>query len=136
MDTTRFKEHHAQILTSISKLRKMAHAGITENAGAIAEALKALGRIVVMHLAAEDRVLYPSLSKQPNTKLAQMSRQYQEEMGGLASELQTFIRHWIRVSELAHHPQEFRSEANQVLAAAHARIQRENREFYPMAETV
>lgn len=134
MDTTRLKEHHAQILTSISKLRKMAHAGIAENATAIAEELKALGRIVVMHLAAEDRVLYPSLSKQPNAKLAQMSRQYQEEMGGLANELQTFIRRWIRVNELAHHPEEFRSEANQVLAAAHARIQRENREFYPMVE--
>ncbi len=136
MDTTRFKEHHAQILASISKLRKMTHAGIAENAAAIAEELKALGRIVVMHLAAEDRVLYPSLSKQPNAKLAQMSRQYQEEMGGLASDLQTFIRQWIRVSELAHHPEEFRSDANRVLAAAHARIQRENREFYPMVETV
>jgi len=136
MDITRLKTHHVQILTCISQMRKLAHAGVAENAAGIAAQLKSLGGTIVTHLAAEDRVLYPSVIRHPDPKMSGLAKRYQDEMGDLAKKLQGFLRKWSNPNELKRAPEEFRAEANQVLRAVHDRITRENLEFYPMVEAI
>lgn len=136
MDIQRMKGQHVQIMTSIVSMRHLAHAGIAENAEALAHELKAMGGVITTHLAAEDHVLYPSLKRQPNMDLVRLGQQYQAEMSDIAGEFKHFSHHWTNAAEIARNPEAFRSEANVVLKKIHARMQRENTELYPMVEAI
>lgn len=134
MDIERFKTQHIDILDGIASLRKLAHSSISENAHKIAQEISALSKIVTMHLAIEDRILYPALQKGSNKKLADMGKAYQEDMQGIASAYIAFSRKWAAATTVMGQPEIFRTEANQVLKAVYDRMQKENSEFYPAIE--
>lgn len=136
MNIDRFKHHHAEILSGISVLRKLARQSVVDRAGDIARELKALARVVTQHLAIEDRILYPSLEQCGDKRMAAMSRTYQNDMQGIASAFINFARRWSNADMLAKDPEGFRADANIVLKSVHQRMVRENREFYPAIETM
>lgn len=136
MNIDRFKNHHAEILSGIASLRKLAHQGIADYAVDIAHELKALSQVVTQHLAIEDRILYPSLERSGNPEMARMSRHYQNDMQGIASSFINFARRWSSASMLQKNPEGFRAEANTVLKRVHMRMVRENHEFYPSIESM
>ncbi len=134
MDIERFKKQHVEILHGIASLRQLAHRSIEKNAAEIAQQISALSTVVTMHLAIEDRILYPALQNGKNQKLAAMGKAYQDDMKGIASSFIAFSRKWSNVTEVATKAEEFRAEANRVLKMVHERMQRENTEFYPAIE--
>src|SRR5690554_4037375 len=134
MDIERFKQQHVEILQGIASLRKSTHAGIAENAAEIAKQIKALGSLVTLHLAIEDRILYPSLQQGSDERLAEMGRAYQEDMKGIANGFIAFARKWSVAKTVTEQAEEFRAEANAVLKVLHLRMQKENTEFYPAIE--
>lgn len=136
MDIDRFKQQHLEILGSIATLRRHAHAGIVEHAAEIAALIIAMSSVIKVHLAVEDRMLYPAVQKSPDPALASMGRAYQEEMQAIASAYIDFSRRWNTAAQVARAPEQFRSEANTVLKAVHQRMQKENREFYPAIEAM
>lgn len=81
MDVRRFKEDHAAVLAAVANLRRLAKAGVKENAGAIAKTIVEMSTAIKLHLAAEDRVLYPALLKSTDPQVAQRAREFQDEMG-------------------------------------------------------
>lgn len=136
MDIDRFKHQHVDILSGIAALRKLAHRGVEDHAVDIAHELKALSAVVTAHLAIEDRILYPSIRRSGNARMANMAESYQTDMKGIASAFINFARRWSNAQTLAQHPQDFRDEANTVLKDVHERMVRENREFYPAIEAL
>ncbi|MGB3287884.1 MAG: hemerythrin domain-containing protein [Burkholderiaceae bacterium] len=134
MEIDRFKHQHVEILQGIAQLRKFAHAGIKENANEIVQHLGKLTSVVSLHLAIEDRILYPTLQKGQDQHLAEMSRSYQDEMKGIANAYIAFARKWSKVAAVADKAEQFRQEANTVLKTLHTRMQKENTEFYPAIE--
>ncbi|NYT61940.1 hemerythrin domain-containing protein [Alcaligenaceae bacterium] len=136
MDIERFKHQHVEILDGIAKLRRLAHAGIKENAHEIAQAIASLSNIVKLHLAIEDRILYPALQSGSNARLAAMGKAYQEDMQGIASGYIAFSRHWSTATAIAEKAEQFRAEANTVLKTVYSRMQKENTEFYPAIEAL
>ncbi|MGB6009288.1 hemerythrin domain-containing protein [Castellaniella sp.] len=136
MNIDRFKHHHVEILSGIAALRKLAHQGVADHAIDIAHELKALSQIVTQHLAIEDRILYPSLERSGDQRMAGMSRAYQNDMPGIANAFINFARRWSNATLLSKNPDGFRDEANIVLKNVHTRMVRENREFYPAIESM
>ena len=63
-----------------------------------------------------------------------MGRQYQHEMGPIASAYDAFARRWNTEAALRADAQGFRADANRVLRPGYARRQREDRDFYPRIE--
>lgn len=136
MDIERFKHQHVEILDGIAGLRQFAHAGIKENALEIARGVTALSTVVKLHLAIEDRILYPALQQGTNARLAEMGHAYQEDMKGIASGYIVFSRRWGTAATIAENADQFRAEANTVLKALYSRMQKENAEFYPAIEAM
>jgi len=134
MDIERFKNQHVEILTRIDNLRKLVHAGIEVNVNAIAQHVKELGTVVKLHLAIEDRILYPAVRNADDEKIAAMGEAYQAEMQGIANEYIRFTTKWSDPKRLADDPESFRAAANVVLKNVYQRMQRENHEFYPAIE--
>ena len=136
MDIDRFKLQHVEILGSIARLREHARAGIVDNAADIAALVVSMSSVVKVHLAVEDRMLYPAVQKQADPALAEMGRAYQEEMREIAAAYIDFSRRWNTAAQVAREPEQFRAQANTVLKAVYQRMQKENREFYPAIEAI
>lgn len=134
MDIERFKSQHVEILSRIDALRKLVHAGIESNVDAIAQQIKDLGTVVKLHLAIEDRILYPAVRQSPDAAISAMGNAYQNEMQGIANEYIRFTSKWSDPKQLAADPESFRAAANHVLKNVYQRMQRENHEFYPAIE--
>lgn len=136
MDIDRFKHQHVDILRRIDALRTLAHSGIETNSRLIAQQVKELGKVVTLHLAIEDRILYPAVQKADDAGIAAMGKAYQEEMKGIANRYIRFTNQWSDPARVAAEPDEFRAAANTVLKNVYQRMQRENREFYPAIESM
>ena len=134
MNIDNFKNQHRQILQGIDTLRNYTKAGVVANAEAIAQQIVALSSIIKVHLAVEDRVLYPSLQSHAHPDLADMGRRYQDEMKDIASGYMVFSRRWNTAAALAGDPDGFRADANSLLKRVYLRMKKENNHFYPAIE--
>ncbi|MGH8146616.1 MAG: hemerythrin domain-containing protein [Rhodanobacteraceae bacterium] len=132
MDIERFKRDHVALMRTVGELRGLVHAGIAPHADAIAHELVAMSAAVKLHLAAEDHMLYPALAADVRTQ--DIGERYQTEMGSLAQTYGEFVKRWSFAAQIADDPETFRAEANTVFKALHQRVQRENRELYPLVE--
>ena len=134
MNIDKFKHQHVDILESIDTLRNLAKAGAANNATEIARLIVAMSSTIKLHLAVEDRALYPALQRGHNPELARLGQQYQRDMGPIAQAYEAFARRWNLPESVRRDEQGFRDDANRVLRMVHERMQRENRDFYPRIE--
>lgn len=134
MNIDKFKHQHADIMSNISALRRLAQAGVAQNAADIARLIVSMSSTIKLHPAVEDQALYPALQRGDNPELARMGQQYKTDMGPIAQAYEAFARRWNRADSVLHDEQAFRDDANRVLRMVHERMQRENRDFYPRIE--
>ena len=86
------------------------------------------------HFAQEDAVVYSALAASRNPRKARTAKAFAREMGGLATDLEDFTRHWCCSAAIASGFDEFRISVNALVLAIAARIERENRFLLPLAE--
>lgn len=134
MNIDRFKREHHEILDDIAALRQLTHAGVADNAAEISRRIVAMSSTIKLHLAVEDRVLYPALRNGTNASLARLGEQFQQEMGAIANAYMAFARRWNTTASVQKDPVGFRADANVALRMVYERMQRENRDFYPRIE--
>lgn len=134
MNIDKYKDQHRAILGAIAELRALTKAGVAENAARIAAAVVAMSSTVRLHLAVEDRSLYPALRKGADAALARLGERYQIEMEAIAASYLAFARRWNTAGNVAADPHGFRSEANTVLKTLYLRIRDEDHSFYPAIE--
>ncbi len=134
MNIEKFKHQHVDILSRIDQLRSLTHAGVEVNAAAIAQGIISFSSLIKLHLAVEDKALYPALQRSGDATLARLGQQFQDDMGPIAQAFDGFARRWNTAERLRSDPQGFRNDANTVLKRVYERMQRENREFYPRIE--
>ena len=136
MDIEKLKRDHSEIMAQVTQLKKLTQSGIVENADAIARQIVAMSSLIKLHLAAEDRVLYPAFAKSANPDIARTGEAFQRNMGDIAAAYVKFAGNWNIATTLSENPEGFREEANNIFKALHQRIQMENSELYPLAGEV
>lgn len=136
MNIDKFKQQHVQILACIADLRKFAKADIGANATHISKGIVAMSSTIKLHLAVEDKVLYPALRNGKDATLAALGNKFQDEMGAIAAAYMEFASRWNLPAQVRGNPEEFRADANKVLRIVHERMQKENTVFYPAIEAL
>ncbi len=136
MNIDKMKSQHAEIIDKLNKLRELSHAGISQHAKEIAQAVISMSSVIKIHLSAEDQFLYPYLEKVNDAKLKRMSLQFQTEMADIVIQYDAFSRRWNTAEKVSGHDEEFRRDANIVLRKVHERMHKENHEFYPLVEQI
>lgn len=97
--------------------------------------LNQLYGILRVHFAQEDVQLYPLLTASADPVVARTAQRYVDEMGGLALELECFARHWSCSASITGSFEEFREAAHELMLRLAVRIEREDQQLYPLAET-
>jgi hemerythrin-like domain-containing protein len=136
MDIEKLKLDHNKIMEQVSQLKKLTQSGIAENADAIAKQIVSMSSLIKLHLAAEDRVLYPALAKSADPHIARAGQDFQRDMGDIAAAYMKFSGAWNVGKKVADDPEGFRDDANSIFKALNRRIQMENKDLYPLADHV
>ncbi|QEA12902.1 hemerythrin domain-containing protein [Comamonas flocculans] len=135
MNIDKFKADHLAILSGIQRLRDLTRLGVPA-ADEIAAALVKFSTTIRLHLAAEDKFLYPSLEKSQDPQIVAMSQRFEREMADIAQRFMAFARNWNVGAKIAADFDGFRRAANLTLKPVWDRMQQENREFYPRIEAM
>jgi hypothetical protein len=136
MNIDKFKQQHVDILQGIASLRKLALAGVARNAAEIARGIVSMSATIKLHLAVEDRALYPAVARSADVDLARKGKEFQQEMDAIAAAYEAFAKRWNNARSLELDEGGFRDDANTVLRQVHERMQRENRDLYPRIEAM
>jgi len=87
-------------------------------------------RVLLAHLAREDRHLYPRMKADPERETAALAIAYEQEMGGLAACWQAYMTDWPG-TRIAREWPAFRARTVEILDLLALRIEREERDLYP-----
>jgi iron-sulfur cluster repair protein YtfE (RIC family) len=96
--------------------------------------LSRLGGTLKVHLAQEDKLLYPKLQNCGKKDVAALAARYVKEMGTLGQAFLEYSQRWNTAAAIQAGADAFAADSKKVLEALGRRVQRENDELYPMAD--
>ncbi len=129
--TQRFRDQHEELLNIASKISgHFDVVALSKDASGVRTLVsQLLGRLTV-HLAAEDKVLYPSLLENEEESVRDTTQRFIDEMGGIGAEVEKYRAKWNRVSAIQEAPKEFIAQSKTLFTALAERIDKENNELY------
>jgi hemerythrin-like domain-containing protein len=129
--TKRYVEQHDELLDLANDIIiRLNFKALAEDATEVRSLLsKFLGRLTV-HLAMEDRSLYPSLLEQEDESVKAMARRFVNEMGGIAEAVDEYAAMWASAVAIQDNPKVFIAHTNNIINALARRIDKENNELY------
>lgn len=129
MDVTELKRQHDEIALVAAQLGEAVG---DENAPRQVARLRwQLARLLMTHLALEDRLLYPAALHSSHDDARKTAMTLQQEMGDLAAQFSSYMTTWSDDRILREWP-DFCAQTRAVLAALSARVDRENSLLYPL----
>ncbi|SBV31166.1 protein of unknown function [uncultured Sphingopyxis sp.] len=132
----RLRAEHAALFTLSRIILGMVRAGRPPPRPAeLASARAKLRENLVRHLKCEDWILYPRLMATGDQDLMRITRDFEIEMGDLAADFAAYDEKWTGDRAAADWAG-FCRETAAIFDMLAARIEREERELYPLAETL
>ena len=121
-------QEHAELARLAATLGAQARSDRPDVAG-VAGVRWQLTRKLLLHLANEDKLLYPKLKNGSDAVAARLAERFSDDMGGLAATYNAYVAKWSATRIEAEWPA-FCTETQAIVAALSDRIAREERELY------
>jgi hypothetical protein len=135
--TDTFRKHHAEIMTIAREINGILGSTIPANsAETIRMQLSRLAGLVNLHLAMEDKALYPALLAHNDATVAATARRFNDEMGSVAAAFVAYIKAWPTAAAISADAVRFTTESKAVFNALSKRIHRENTELYVLLDAI
>ena len=131
----RLRAEHAALVTMSRIILDMVRAPHPPPAAELATARGQLRENLVRHLKCEDWILYPRLMATGDQELMRITRDFEIEMGDLAGDFIAYDDKWTS-ERVAADWTDFCRETVIVFDLLAMRVEREERERYPLAETL
>lgn len=131
MQTKLFRQQHGEILRALDHVDGMCK---NESEQTLCSELARLAGIVKLHLALEDKNLYPAMHKNADAQVRATAEEYQRTMGNLAPHYIAFHEKWIGAGAIAGDRAGFIKDFLQIRDALRTRIDLENRNLYDVVD--
>ena len=131
----KLRQEHAELVQIVGRLARIIGQPAPPAASELFKLRRELSSTLFAHLKAEDWVLYPRLLASPNAQVAETARTFSDEMGGLAQAYMAHADKWTATAI----DQDWRgycAATKGIIEALTLRINRENRELYPLLEAM
>lgn len=133
--TERYRGQHAEIMQPAAQLgRQLAPAALAADATPARKALSELSGKLIVHNAAEDKLLYPRLLQSTDTATRTVAQRFLAEMGPISQTFKDYAVRWGTAQAIQSDAQKFVSETQAILKSLVERIRHENAELYPLAD--
>lgn len=137
MHTALLRQQHHEIVAIVNDMRKhlLAPQRMTmSTAESLGASLVQLGKRLASHLQIEDRGMYPRLQGSPGSPTANVARRFSEEMVGIVDAFHAFQARWPDGAAIHADRAKFVDECTTVFHDLSHRIEREEKELYPMVD--
>ncbi len=127
------KEAHKKIYSSLDEIDKMLN-DIEDNTSEVAKEISRLAGTLKVHLASEDRYLYPTMLKSTDVTLHKKAKEFQTSMGGLSQKFMIFKDQYNTQAKIKQNLSTAENDIKQMLKKINDRMHKEDKELYPLAE--
>ncbi len=134
--TTRFREQHAEILRLVADLQGVTERQLREDAGPARKIISSFLGKLTLHLAVEDRSVYPQLQSSPDAAVAAMAKKFEKEMGHLAANVLAWGKRWSTPNLIQAEPRRFITETADIVTTLKQRMKRENLQLYAAVDAL
>jgi iron-sulfur cluster repair protein YtfE (RIC family) len=135
--TQRYRAQHAELFALVTQITALLEdADLSKKAAEIRCLVSSLAGKLSIHLAMEDKRLYPKLMAHSNPDVRALSKRYSEEMGSLADDFTKFNQRWLTAAFIEKDPAKFVGEINLILTALQTRIEKENNQLYKLVDNL
>ena len=132
---TNFKRQHREIRELISTITPLLDRDLLLiEPTQVRYKLSALLGKLMMHLAMEDRFLYPRLIKSKNRQIQTTANRFSTEMGDLVKVFNDYSKKWLSSSSIRANPDAFIEDSHDTFRALLNRVDLEDLELYPLVE--
>lgn len=129
----RLRAEHAALVALARIVTELLQAPGPTRLAELASARSRLRETLVRHLKCEDWILYPRLRATGDADLMHITREFELAMGDLAADYVAYDDKWTPEC-VASKWTEFRRETTEIFGALATRVEREERELYPLAD--
>jgi len=127
-----FRKQHVEILSAAREINALLSDDLSaEGAATIRPLLSKLAGLVTLHLAMEDRSLYPTLAAHPDATVRATAKRYSDEMAPIAAVFADYMKNWQTTMQMRADPAGFAAASKAVFNALSKRIHFEHKELYP-----
>ena len=135
--TDSYRKQHDELLAVAGEFKSHLRANNLEQDSAPARTLlsQLLGKLTI-HLAMEDRSLYPRLSEHDDARVRDTANRFQSEMGHISKTLEAYNKKWATPAAIQANADAFIAETDGVLKALADRISRENDDLYKLLDNL
>jgi hypothetical protein len=130
IDRHKLTEQHTALEESAARLTAAVGSEVPDMEE-LARAKWQLGYRLAVHLAHEDRHVYPELKAHANPRIAKLAGLYEREMGDLDQRFRGYLAGWAPDRIVAEWPTYVR-ETRVILSLLAQRVAREEQELYPL----
>jgi hypothetical protein len=133
--TAVFRRQHEELGQSVADITALLDATeLAKGAGIISGHLSILSGKLTVHLAMEDKGLYPRLVRHTNPAVRGLAQRFMTEMGSIHEVFSGYLTKWRDPRHIEKEPERFVTETTSLLAALTQRIAREDHELYPLVD--
>lgn len=131
---TNYTEKHKEIMDDATAILKLLEPGPgVKDADEVRKLLSFLAGKLKVHLAAEDRFLYPMLLESNDAAVRKTAEAFVKEMGGIYGSFSDFLNRWPSGAAIREKDDIFSAEMKKMIQSLAERIHREDSELYPLA---
>ncbi len=134
-NTQQFRQQHDDLLTIATKMAESFDVdSLSRDAKEMRALLSELAGKLKVHLAMEDKHLYPKLLAHEDIAVRTTAQKFIDEMGGIAQVFTTYLDRWPHAKAIQGNAAGFIEETKGLFNALGNRINRENNNLYPLLE--
>jgi hypothetical protein len=126
-----YREQHADLLSMATKLKPLLDANkLKQDASAARGMLSNLAGKLTVHLAMEDKSLYPDLLANNDPAVKAKAKKFVTEMGGIKETFKAYLGRYPSSEAISKMPAEFVKDTSEILGVLAKRINAEDTDLY------
>lgn len=135
--TDRYRQQHDELLEIATEISGyLQESRVATEAPKVRSLLSRLLAKLKIHLAMEDKNLYPQLLNCGDQKVVSIAKTYLDEMSGIGKAVTEYQQKWASPMHIQNAPKDFIEHTKGIFAALKERIDKENNELYIAADAV
>jgi hypothetical protein len=133
MDVMNLKRQHKDVMNLADYiLDNIKKHTVEQNLNVIAKSINIISGKLKIHLLNEDKNLYPYLMSSSDAKLNEFGKKYYEEMNDVTREYEDYKFKYNTANKIKDNVGEFEETTKQIFSIMSNRIDREEKELYPL----
>jgi len=133
--TDSYRRQHDELVEIVTEISgKLDSLRLSKDATEVRTLLSKLMGILKIHLAMEDKSLYPQLLKSPDPVARKLAQKFIDEMGAIGTVVEKYVATWPNALSIQKDANGFIIETRKLFDALGKRIIRENNELYKFVD--